>query len=318
MADTLADLIAALHAAAKAMSAASPGAHGPATPPMGPAGPTMWRPGMPGPPPLPYRAPGLEHPGGVLDSSTPDESRRFAKAREGLDAPDYARQRQGLEAFTKALSNPAKVLEDMAEAGGRFAPAAAFAAGALRTIGALRGAYGSVQGVMERGNPNMAGQMQGTIDLMANRLAGVLSPAIEKLNAGLQGLTDAKPGASIGGGIGAVSLPMVVLAVLAVMGGPVSMTAAAAMAVVGLFAGSMIGSWLSGEKALPSTRGLPQPSVGDRASDWYDQAMMKSLSLQAGTLEAELARRQIELLAAQIGLLTSIDNSIRGSGPEFR
>jgi hypothetical protein len=249
---------------------------------------------------------GLPAPGDVADE------------RRRMFPEDGAGGKRGLEQFSKALNDPIKALDKLAEVGGKFGAAAEFAAGALRTVGALRGAYSGVMGVMERGNPNMAGQMQGTIDLMANRLAGVLSPAIEKLNAGLQGLTDAKPGSSVGGGVGAVTLPMVVMAAVAVMGGPVSMAAMAALAVVGLLGGSMIGAWLSGENALPSMRGLPQPSAGDKASDWYDQAMMKSLSLQPGTLEAELARRQIELLAAQIGLLTSIDNTIRGSGPEFR
>ncbi len=238
--------------------------------------------------------------------------------RASAQSPDYAGGRQAMDAFTKALRHPARALEDLAEAGGRLAPAAAFAAGALRTIGALRGAYGSVQSVMERGNPNMAGQMQGTIDLMANRLAGALSPAIEKLNAGLQGMTDLKPGASIGAGVGGLALPAVGLALLTLMGGPASMATMAAMAVVGLIGGSAIGSWLSGEKAMPSMRGLPQPSMGNNASDFYDQAMMRSLALQPGTLEAELARRQIELLSAQIGILQSIDNTIRGSAPEFR
>ncbi len=250
---------------------------------------------------------GLPGPGDVAD-----------KRRQMFPEESMAGGKQAMDAFAKALRSPVKALDQLAEAGGKLGATAEFAAGALRTFGALRGAYGSAQSLMERGNPNMAGQMQGTIDLMANRLAGALSPAIEQLNAGLQGMTDARPGASIGGLAGAVTLPMVVMAVLAALGGPVTITVAAAAAVVGLFGGASIGSWLGGEKALPSSRGLPQPSMGDSASSWYDQAMMKSLAMQPGTVEAENARRQTDLLAQQIGLLTSIDNSVRGSAPSFR
>jgi hypothetical protein len=189
-------------------------------------------------------------------------------------------------------------------------------AGATRMLGTLRGAYSGVMGIMERGNPNMAGQMQGTIDLMANRLAGALAPLIEQINAGLQGLTDNKPGAT-SGALATGTLVAGGMTAAALFGAPVSIPVIAAATVAALVGGSALGAWATGEKALPSSRGLPQPTAGE-GNAWYEQAMLKSLSLQPGTIEAENERRRLELLEKQVGLLQSIDNAVRGSAPSFR
>lgn len=237
------------------------------------------------------------------------------------DAEQAARARsvKALDAFTRAVGNPVKALDDLAASNSRLAPAALAASAAMKTFGLMRGAYGWAQGVMERGNPNMAGQMQGTVDLVNNRVAGILSPVTQQVNAGIQGLTDGKPGASWGAAIGSTVLGTLGAAVGFMT--PVPGGTAIGMGIgtsAGAAGGSAIGARIMGESALPSMAGLPQPSMGSSATDWYDRAMMTSLSLQPGTVEAENANRQLQLLERQIGLLTEVVNNTRGTVPGYR
>lgn len=274
-------------------------------------------------PPLQYANP--RNPFGSMGSEG-----HFNKLGRSIDADaladDRLRRRRQAEAaevksaekFTKALRDPIGALEKFGQGTGAAANAARAVAAGIRTFQAARGAYSWAYGVMQRGNPNMAGQMSGTMDLVNNRIAGLLSAPVGQVNAGIQGLVDARPGATIGTGVGAAGGGVIGAAIGSFLFPGLGTWAGGAIgATLGGMAGSAIGSYFAGERALPSMAGLPQPSMGDSASSWYDAAMMKTLALGAGTIEAENERRRIALLESQIGLLREISNNTRGTA-DFR
>lgn len=233
------------------------------------------------PPPPPSTPPPLpSRPGGAAWQATRD--RLFPDKPEGR--PWAATN--AMNAFARAAYNPIGALDKLAAGGGYLAKAAGATAASLRVlevgaVSAVAGLY-SLRAVMAAGAPNASGQLEGSLNLISTSVANALTPLSQLTSSVAQRVSRGE----IGGGIGHFfsGLP-----------------------------GALMG--VPDPTAKPSMKGLPEARMSDSAADFYDQGMLKSLTLGAGTVESEVTTRQLEAIT---GLLREVANNTRDTIPGFR
>lgn len=176
-------------------------------------------------------------------------------------------------------------------------PAGKAAGAALQLMSAASGAasraLGGLVGMTAKGAVNTSSTLQGSMDMLAATLVPILQPIAELATRVIQA--------------GAGSMDR--------MAEAGSRYANAGAMVAEMFVNRVIGVDTYGQNTKRSMAGLAAPTMTGSMEAWADQAMMQSLKLGENSLEADMARRNLESMDTLIGLVREHIQVTRQNNP---
>ncbi len=179
----------------------------------------------------------------------------------------------------------------------QIGPKGKAAGAALQLLAAAAGAAGKILPTLvsmtAKGAVNTSSTLQGSMDMLAATLVPILQPFAELASRILQS------------GAGSVDR----------MAQAGSRYANAGAMVAEMFMNRVVGIDTYGQDTKRSMAGLAAPTMTGSMEAWADQAMMQSLKLGEKSLEADMARRNLESMETLIGLVREHIQVTRQNNP---